>query len=211
MLFISFAACRPDILPPKPQGYFRIDTPAEHRYVVFNEPGFPYTFEYPEYAVIRRDTVYQKENGYDAEKRYWINIDFPELGAVINLTYKAITPQQPLTKLVEDAYGLSFLHHKISPNIEPHEFNTGYSSGVLYVLEGNTASKYQFLATDSGRNFVHGALYFEATPNADSLQPANDFLHKDILQLLYTLRWRQAGNTTTDPAKAQIAVKRKEE
>jgi hypothetical protein len=37
---------------------------------------------------------------------------------------------------------------------------------------------------------LRGALYFDATPNADSLGIVNDFLLKDMKHLVNTLRWR---------------------
>ena len=186
LLFIS--SCRPDVFPPKPPGYFRIDTPASHEYQVFDKPGFPYSFEYPVYSNIQNDTVFQGEH---AQNPYWININIPCLNGVINITYKEISAKQPLSKLVEDAWGLSFFHHEKADYIEPKEFNNGYgASGILYVVGGNTASHYQFTATDSTKHFIRGALYFDVTPNADSLKPANDFLEKDIEHLLKTIRWK---------------------
>jgi hypothetical protein len=37
---------------------------------------------------------------------------------------------------------------------------------------------------------MRGALYFDTTPNADSLKPATDFLVQDIVHLLTTLRFK---------------------
>jgi hypothetical protein len=33
-------------------------------------------------------------------------------------------------------------------------------------------------------------LYFDTTPNEDSLRPVNDFLMKDMLHLIETFEWR---------------------
>ena len=188
-LILCIVSCRPQVFPPKPPGYFRIDTPEQHKYVVFDQPGFPYTFEYPVYANITRDTVFLGEK---AQNPYWININFPQLNGVINLTYKEINAEQTLFKLNEDAWGLSFFHHEKATGIGTRQFMNDYGvSGALYTLDGNTASKYQFTATDSVRHFLRGALYFDVTPNADSLKPANDFLEKDIEHLLMSMKWKQ--------------------
>jgi gliding motility-associated lipoprotein GldD len=56
---------------------------------------------------------------------------------------------------------------------------------------GNTASRYQFAATDSTQHFLRGALYFDVTPNVDSLKPVTDFLLKDIKHMMNTLRWKK--------------------
>lgn len=187
-LLIAVTSCRPRILPPKPPGYFKVDTPAEHKYRVFDEPGFPYTFEYPVYGRVEKDTL-PGYNGQD--KRYWINLVFPGLGGVINITYKEITPQLPLYKLMQDAERFSGVHRVKTNDISGQDFVAGNVSGTLYTVEGNVASKYQFEATDSVKNFLLGGLYFDVTPNSDSLKPVTDFLERDIEHLLFTLRWRR--------------------
>ena len=187
-MLILLASCGPDVFPPKPPGYFRIDTPSTHEYKVFDQPGYPYSFEYPAYSNIQRDSVFLGEK---ASNPYWININFPQFNGVINITYKDITPEQTLAKLNEDAWGLSFFHHEQTTGIQSKDFVNGYgASGILYILGGNTATKYQFTATDSTKHFIRGALYFDVTPNEDSLKPANDFLEKDIEHMLKTIKWK---------------------
>lgn len=188
MLVLWMAGCKPPVYPPKPQGYYKLDTPAEHRYQVFDKAGYPYTFEYPVYAVIEQDTLFKEEH---ADNPYWINVIFPVLGGVMNLTYKQINAKQPLDMLVQKAYDLSFFHHDKAQYIDNTSFYNGAGVYVLtYSLGGDAASKYQFTATDSVRHFMRGALYFDVTPNADSLQPAYDFLERDIMHMLLTMRWR---------------------
>jgi gliding motility-associated lipoprotein GldD len=188
LLLLFIASCRPEILPPKPPGYFKIDTPAAHQYKIFDEPGFPYSFEYPVYGKIEQDTIFQKGA---TRHPYWININFPSMNGVINITYLEISKQKPLDSLLSDAWGLSFFHHEKAEGIDQYPFDNGHHvTGLLYVVGGNTASRYQFFATDSIRHFLRGSLYFDVTPNADSLKPATDFLETDIKHLLFTLRWK---------------------
>jgi hypothetical protein len=52
------------------------------------------------------------------------------------------------------------------------------------------ATAHQFFVTDSVRHFLRGALYFDATPNADSLGIVNDFLLTDLKHMVNTLQWR---------------------
>ena len=186
LLFI--ASCRPPVYPPKPAGYFRIDTPTVHQYQLFNQPGFPYTFEYPVYSIVQKDTIFSKTG--KADNPYWINIYFRSFNAVINVTYKEFHSQPQFDSLVSGAYDLSFFHHEKADYIKEEEFNSRSSAIVLYTIGGNSASRYQFTATDSVKHFIRGALYFDVTPNADSLQPATDFLQKDIEHILATLQWR---------------------
>jgi len=55
----------------KPTGYFKINFP-DRSYRTFDDPGYPYTFDYPAYARVVKDTSL-----FDTENPYWINIDFP--------------------------------------------------------------------------------------------------------------------------------------
>ncbi len=186
-LVVLFAACRPETYIPKPRGYARIDTP-EHAYQRFERPGFPYSFEYPVYGVISKDTVMA---GMKPDNPFWININFPGLGGTVYLSYKAIDPAHPLEKLLDDAHEMSYFHTKRADYINAPPFHTPNNvHGVLYTVGGNAASSYQFFATDSGAHFLRGSLYFNTTPNADSLKPVTDFLHTDIQHLLQTLTWR---------------------
>ncbi len=182
--------CRPTIFTPKPPGYYKLDTPASHAYRVFNEPGYPFTFEYPAYANVVRDTV--TYTARDPESEYWINVLFPDLSGIINMTYKSITKAQPLDKLNAEAYEMSFFHHEKAAFIDHSEFVTSDGTDCLiYTIGGNVATRYQFTATDTMHNFLRGALYFDVTPNADSLKPASDFIMRDIEHMLLTLKWKK--------------------
>jgi len=126
-----------------------------------------------------------------AENPWWINIDFPNVGGRIYVSYKEISEKQTLEKLLDDAHRLTFYHDKKADYIEPQEFkNKNGVQGLLFSVGGNAASAYQFVASDSTRHFMRGALYFDVTPNADSLKPMNEFLRKDMEHMLMTMKWR---------------------
>ncbi len=181
------AACRPETHTPRPRGYFRISFP-EHGYQPFNKPDYPYSFEYPVYANIIRDTVFFDEK---PDNPYWINMNIPDFDAQVFMTYKEIRPGQPFTKLIEDAYKMSYFHDIRADYIADHDFQTPNNVyGIFYNVGGNAASNIQFYATDSVKHFLWGALYFNVTPNADSLKPVNEFLRKDLDHLIETLRWK---------------------
>lgn len=188
---LLFAACRPETYTPKPRGYYRVVFP-EHKYQAFNKPEYPYSFEYPVYANIEKDTVF-----FDTkpENPYWINMNIPSLGGSIYISYKEISAQQPLQKLLDDSYRMSFFHTKRADYINDPGFHNeaNHVYGIFYDVGGNAASAYQFYATDSVKHFLRGALYFDVTPNADSLRPINDFLKVDMEHMLETLKWNQ-GN-----------------
>lgn len=172
---------------PRPRGYYKIDLP-ERKYTVFDQPEYPYTFEYPVYGNVVKDTSFFDK---EPENPYWINIDFPRFRGRIYISYKAIGKNK-FDSLVNDAFTMSYKQHTYRASaIQPQEFTTPHGSGgVYFTLKGNAATANQFFVTDSSKHFIRGALYFAATPNSDSLQPVNDFLKKDLWHLINTLQWR---------------------
>src|SRR3954463_4869172 len=103
-LILLLAACN-STYTPKRKGYFKIDFP-RHEYKVFEQPGYPYTFEYPVYASIIKDTTFFEDK---PENPFWINIDFPRFGGKIYISYKEIG-KNDLNKLVNDAYNMTYKH-----------------------------------------------------------------------------------------------------
>lgn len=186
-LAVMIASCSPESFTPKPRGYARLDTP-QHSYQLFDRAGFPYAFEYPVYGHISQDSdvaVMKPDNPY------WLNIHFPELGGTFYLSYKPINARQSLDVLLNESHDMSFWHVKRADYINTPVFHTPNNAhGILYDVGGNAASAYQFFATDSARHFIRGALYFNVTPNADSLKPVTDFLYRDMQHLINTLRWK---------------------
>jgi gliding motility-associated lipoprotein GldD len=172
---------------PRPKGYFNIDLP-EKKYLSFNQPGYPYAFEYPAYGKVMKDSTF-----FDAapENPYWVNIEFPDFNAKIYLSYKEINAKNNFDLLIKDAFKMTSKHSIKATYIDeiPFKENQGVS-GFIFDVGGNAATGKQFFATDSARNFLRGALYFDATPNFDSIQPAERFLYEDVLHLIKTLQWK---------------------
>lgn len=171
----------------KKRGYFKIDFP-EHNYKQFNEPGFPYSFEYPAYAEVKKDTTFFEDR---PENPWWLNIDLPSLGGRIYISYKEVGKNK-FDSLVNDAFTMSYKQHTYKASgIEPQPFVTENNiSGVYFTLSGNTATANQFFLTDTAKHFLRGALYFNATPNEDSISIVNDFVKKDLQHLINTVKWK---------------------
>ncbi len=189
-IFISvfvISSCNSNYTVGKKKGYFRIDFP-EKQYRQFEMPGYPYTFEYPAYARVVKDSTFFDEKAGD----WWINIDIPQFAGRIYVSYKEVHSRTQFDSLVNDAYKMATEKHiDISTGIEPVLIKTPKGvSGLYYSLGGNTATANQFYLTDTIRHFLRGALYFDATPNEDSLSIVNDFLKKDLEHLINTLEWR---------------------
>ncbi len=185
LLILIFASCNSDYTI-KRRAYYRIELP-EHKYQEFNQPGFPYSFEYPVYSKVVQDTTFFEDK---PENPYWINIDFPELNGKIYISYKSVNALN-FDKLVDDAFKMTYKHTYKATAIADSLMQTPNGiTGIFFKVGGNAATARQFFVTDSTRHFLRGALYFDATPNADSLQLVNDFLETDMRHLINTLRWK---------------------
>jgi gliding motility-associated lipoprotein GldD len=186
VLGMFLIACN-DTPTPRPRGYFRIKLP-EKKYQLFDMPGYPYTFEYPVYAQVVKDTVFFDQK---PENPYWINIVFPGLNGKIYLTYKEIGKKNSFQKLLDQSFELTDKHDYMADyrdEIRIHD--PTHVDGVFFSLGGEVASAKQFFVTDSTKHFLRGALYFYAVPNEDSLAPVNAFVEKDMWHLIHTLKWR---------------------
>ncbi len=171
---------------PKPTGYYNIDFP-QKKYRLFQQDGYPYSFEYPEYASIVKDSVFF---GEDPENPWWINIEFPQFSGRIYTSYKSLKNHQ-LEKLLNDAFNLTNKHSQKASYINDSLLKTANNvHGMFFKVEGNVATANQFFLTDSTKHFLRGALYFDATPNQDSLKPVNDFLVQDMMHLINTFKWK---------------------
>lgn len=183
---LLLGACNSDYII-KPRGYYKIDLP-QKKYQRFEGGGYPYTFEYPVYGKVVKDTSFFEAQ---PENPYWINIDFPQLAGRIHISYKDVT-RSSFDSLVNDSYTMAYKQHtNVATGIKPVPFTTPTGlEGVYFTLKGNTATANQFFVTDTSRHFLRGALYFDATPNEDSLRPVNEFLKKDLEHLINTIRWK---------------------
>lgn len=166
---------------PRPRGYFRIDLP-EKKYE--RSPDIlPYSFELPSKSLIVK-------NRKAEEELYWINIEYPQYKATIHLSYKVIDGN--LEKYLNDSRSFVYKHtikaDAISEEVFINEEKHVY--GIKYNIKGDAASNTQFFLTDSVKNFVRGALYFNVTPNKDSLAPVLNYIDKDITHLIETFEWK---------------------
>jgi gliding motility-associated lipoprotein GldD len=181
-IIIIFAASCGENYVPKPRGYFRIDFPKKE-YRKF-DTSFPFTFEYPVYSKIVRDSSSLAEP-------YWINIVYSSFHAQLHISYKVIRGN--LKNYLEDSRTLVNKHIPKANSISQREFADPVNKvyGLVYNIKGaDAASTYQFYLTDSTSNFLRGALYFDLVPNNDSLSPVIDFLEADIEQMITTFRWK---------------------
>jgi gliding motility-associated lipoprotein GldD len=179
---LLFSACKQDYAP-KPLGYNRLNLPAPVYRPLAD--SFPYTFEYSVHAKLLDDTSAISE-------RYWIEIYYPQIKANVHITYKPITNQKVLKEFLNDSYTLTSKHQ-----IKAYAINevitktpTG-KTAVIAELEGEVPSQFQFTVTDSTKNFMRGALYFNTKVANDSLLPAIEYMKKDIMHIINSLEWKR--------------------
>ena len=185
-VLIFIFGCRQTPLP-RPRGYFKIHFPTK-AYQTYDNGECPFTFQYPVYGEVSKDTVFLDTL---PENPCWMNLNFPTLNGTIYLSYKDISDKDDLGKLIDDAHNLTFRHTVKADFIDESIIDNKHGVyGVLYDVGGNAASAVQFFLTDSTSHFMLGSLYFNTTPNADSLQPAVTFIKEDIIEMIKTFRWK---------------------
>lgn len=168
---------------PKPPGYNRFVLP-EPRYVALPD-SLPYQFEYSVHANLLKDTSWVRE-------RHWVEIYYPDIRANVHITYKRVkNSEQLLKEFLNDAYVLT-AKHQIKANAIDETIVTTPTGKVAVIaeIEGEVPSQFQFTMTDSSRNFLRGALYFNTKVHNDSLQPAIEYVKKDMMHIINTLEWK---------------------
>lgn len=184
LFLLALIACNSEF-SIKPKGYYKIDFP-KRAYQKFEQEGYPYSFEYPVYAKVEKDSSLFSDN----DTPFWINLSFPAYNGKIYCSYKRVNPAN-FTELVEDAYKMTYKHSSKATEIIDSVMNTPNGlSGIWFSVGGNAATGRQFFLTDSTHHFLRGALYFDATPNEDSLAVVYNFLQEDMKHLINTLRWK---------------------
>lgn len=198
IIFILHACNSP--FTPKPKGYFKIDFPKKE-YKVFNQPGYPYTFEYPAYAEVVKDSLFFGEK---TENDWWININFPQFNGKVYVSYKEIGKNR-FDNLVNDAFKLTGKHAQKAYSIDDSAIVTPYGvHGMFFKVGGDVATANQFFLSDTVKHFLRGAMYFDATPNEDSLGIVNKFLAEDLKHLINTFQWTDKRNVQKQQQVAAI-------
>ena len=177
---LFFASCK-EPLAPKPRAYFRIDFPKK-RYEFFkSECNF--SFEYPAYGSVASAKL-------NTSEPCWYNIEFTDFNATIYLTYKPLI-RNNLSIHIEDIRRIVYKHIIKADDINETRINIPQKDvySMLYDIQGNAASAVNFYITDSITGFLSGSLYFNTTPNKDSLAPAIQFFREDIVHLIQSFSW----------------------
>lgn len=182
---IAFASCGSDNdYVPKPHAYPKMSLPPKS-YKQFPIADAPFSFEIPTYSNILEDTL--------NPGKHWYNMKFPSLDVTLHLTYHRFNTWEGYDSMIADTRTLVNKHIQKAEDIveDPVEnYNTSIH-GVLFHIQGNTASNLNFYVTDSIKHFVRGALYFDKKTENDSIKPVFDFIQDDIYQAIKTFKWKK--------------------
>lgn len=175
-----------DSYVPKPHAYPRIAFP-EKTYKRFDLQEAPYSCEIPNYATMGMDTLSQS-----GMHKGWYNLSFTPFNATLHLTYYQFPNWAVFDSLVFDSRKLVNKHLQKADDILEEQVKSLNPSmkGLVFRIQGNTATNYNFYLTDSVRNFIRGALYFNGKTSQDSIAPVYQFLKKDIEHMISTFNWK---------------------
>jgi len=180
-ILFSFFACEDDVRIPKPPTYLRLELP-EHTYKTFKD-NCQYTFSIPPIYTVKPVIV-------DGIETCHKDIDLGPLNGSLHLSY--IEMEEPLSSYV----------NYVNDKIDEHKIKATAINDkrillpetnvycTFFALEGNVASPFQFYLTDSLDHFVSGVVYFNSTPNYDSLKPTLDYLQVDLDHFIQTFEWK---------------------
>ncbi|MBR3939723.1 MAG: hypothetical protein IKJ67_07090 [Bacteroidales bacterium] len=169
---------------PKPPAFYRITMP-EKDYKLYDTNILPFTFEYPEYSNIK-----VKRNDKDIK---YFDIIFPQFNGTVFVSYKQLGGKRTVASEVDTAHQLVSIHYNMASGVHEQSYSDDINRiyANTYTLKGKSiASTYQFWATDSTNHFIRGAFYVNSNPNYDSLQPVYEFIQKDIVHFIETLKWK---------------------
>lgn len=180
---ILLGACTNDSYAPKPIGYPKVELPPA---------GYqPLADSVPFSANIAKSSYPRKKPSNPGD--YFLDIEYPTIKAKIHLSYKQFEGKSKLQEMMNDAYMFTSKHQQrangISENIIHNDENRVH--GLFFSVSGNAASPMQFWVTDSTNHFLRGALYFFTEPNADSLKPYTQYVSKDVIELIGSLKWKK--------------------
>ncbi|MBR3950686.1 MAG: hypothetical protein IKJ79_02075 [Bacteroidaceae bacterium] len=163
---------------PRPHAYFRIDAYPAH------------------YTPTRLGSISLHIN--DSAKRiipnantdegvYWLNIVYPRYNATLYLSY--IPLNKNLNHLMAESIELVYRQNVNTEQVEAiaYEDYENHLYATLFTLSAGSATPIQFIATDSTRYLLRGALYYDTPVKSDSVAPSLQYLENDIIHLIESI------------------------
>ncbi len=179
MSALLFNCADDELLIPKPLANLRVEFP-ERAYKSV-DIDCPYTFEL---------AAYMKAVAVKGENPCHLDIALGQFNGMLHLSYVPIKDNLPeliaysLEKVREHQVKASAIQDSVMINDADRVY------GTFFEFYGNAATPFQFHYTDSVNHFIRGTIYFNATPNFDSIYPVLQYIKPDLLHLVKTNRWQ---------------------
>ncbi|HIP31164.1 MAG TPA: hypothetical protein EYG86_00235 [Crocinitomicaceae bacterium] len=176
-----FSSCKDENYIPKPPTYLRLELP-NHSYKSYTD-DCPYELSIPEIFNVK-----QVMQGQELTCHKDINLG--PLNGTLHFTY--IDMEEPLATYV----------NYVNDKIDEHKIKATAINDykiilpehkvycTFFALEGNVASPFQFYMTDSVSKFASGVVYFNSSPNYDSLKPTLNYLKVDLDHFIEHFKWK---------------------
>jgi len=174
--FVLLVSCN-TTYKPKPRGF---------NYISFPEKNYE-NLNVKDVYLFKKNTL---ANHYFDKELPWVTIKYKKLKAEILITYKEIETESDLNTFIEESYRLIGRHQiKAESILERKVVTSKKKQGIIFEIKGAVASPYQFITTDSTKNFLRAALYLDVPIENDSIFPVINYLKEDVNQILNTLTW----------------------
>lgn len=164
---------------PKPNGFPRIDLPVA-QYENW-ESNCAFSFRKS------TSTTIEVPKGDSC----FFNLIYPSLNAKLHFSY--IPVDGHLKGLIDQEYKLREKHNQFSTSVQERVFQNPSKkvNALLFNITGTrAATPLQFFITDSTNHFFRGVLYFNTSPNNDSLSTVIDFIRTDVDTLIESFSWK---------------------
>lgn len=176
VLLVSYflTSCDRDVFP-KPKSYLNLEYPIGEYHRFQNDCPFSFAIS--------------KESHIEFRSGCRALISYPKLNANVHITYRSV--HDDLKQILQEADKLTTKHTIKADAIVPYPFENKDKGvyGVLFDVQGESASNVQFHVTDSSKHVVTAALYFKVQPNYDSIYPAVDYVKNDMMKMMETFEW----------------------
>lgn len=196
-VILIIVSCSEDNFIPKPPTHLMVDLPA-HAYQKFSDT-IHYSFDIPKIWSKTNDPKRIYNGFYRGHRRdpndnrsltFYLG---DKINGEIHFQYTQIDSTNTLSKLVFETFKIKDEHKMRSQN--PNEIKIIDKKrkvyGILFEFIGNSAVNFEFLLTDSTKNFVRSGLELRTTPNYDSLQPTLNYIKTDLIHLINTFQWEE--------------------
>ena len=177
---VLFVSCGDDeLLIPRPLANLRVNFPERSYYK--SDTLCPYQFDL---------ASYMSTKSASKEMPCHIDVNLGQFNGMLHISYIEIDNNLP--ELI--AYSIDKVReHQVKASaIQDSVFTIPEHAvyGTIYEFYGNAATPFQFHFTDSVNHFIRGTMYFNATPNFDSIYPVLQYVKQDLIHLFESNTWK---------------------